>query len=74
VLAGWEWPDRRNTWFEAVWSVEPHVVAAGVERGVALARAVAPDRVHDVALPPQVGDGVVPAMTLIDRVLSRLDR
>ena len=74
VLAGWEWPEAADDGFEALWSVEPHVVTAAVEHGIALARAAAPDRVVDVVLPAQSGDGVVPAMALIDRVLSRLDR
>jgi hypothetical protein len=73
-LSGWEWPDRRQEGFEAVWSVEPAVVAAAIERGLDLARAAAPDRVVDITVPAVTGDPLGHAMSLMDRVVTRLDR
>jgi DNA-binding transcriptional MerR regulator len=74
VLSGWEWPDQRQTGFEAVWSIEPHVVAAAIETAVALARVAAPERVGEVVVPTPTGDTLPAAMALVDRLVSRLDR
>jgi DICT domain-containing protein len=72
-LAGWEWPGSER--FEALWSIDPTVVTAAIERALAVARAVVP---HD--LPSAVDPAHVPssgdlgdAMRLLDRVVERLD-
>jgi DNA-binding transcriptional MerR regulator len=70
-LSGWEWPGAEGP-FEAVWSVEPDVVRAAVDRVLGVARHRAADAVGDVAVAAgqaSVGD----ALELMDRILRRLD-
>jgi DNA-binding transcriptional MerR regulator len=71
-VAGWEWPSGGT--FEARWSIEPAVVRQVIDRAMSAARTVAGDRV-----PMGIGVGAPPgdlgaAMSLLDRVIERLDR
>lgn len=73
-VAGWEWLGQGTGWFEAIWSVEPHVVAAAVGRGLELAREHLPGVAPAEPLPPPDGDPLQRAIDLFDRVVTRLDR
>jgi DICT domain-containing protein len=75
-LAGWEWPGAGDGRFEAVWSVDPAVVRAAIDRALSVARVTLKDRVPDLpgAVVPAAVDTLVPAMRLLDRVVERLDR
>jgi DNA-binding transcriptional MerR regulator len=71
-VAGWEWPGGGA--FEALWSIEPEVVHRVIERALSAARLVAGDRVPlgiGLAAPPS---DLGAAMSLLDRVIERLDR
>jgi len=73
-LAGWEWPGGDH--FEALWSIDPVVVGAAIDRALAVARATTPERAipdADLVTLPAHGD-VGAAMRLLDRVVARLDR
>ncbi|MGD9996877.1 MAG: DICT sensory domain-containing protein [Ilumatobacteraceae bacterium] len=78
-LAGWESLDAAGH-FEALWSVDPDVVAAALRRGLAVARSAAPDAMLPDATsplldpPPLDRDAPSQTMALMDRVIARLDR
>ena len=71
-LTGWELL-AGGTRFEAIWTVEPDVVDAALQRVLAVARHRAPDQLPDIALPAVRQDTLPQVLRLMDRIVARLD-